>query len=296
MTTAAATVAPVESRAVDVDGIPMSALFQEAHDPRGVIVALHGGAASPVYFDAPGHPRLSLLRTAAALGYTAIALDRPGYGRSAGHAAGMAPVARRVELAYAAVDRLLDGRSRGAGLFVVGHSMGCALAVHMAAAERGRELLGLEIAGTGRQMQPRAAEIIGSRHNGGDSALSAGPSLRDILWRPARLYPADLDPGLLASPAPSYEKASSVRWGRELPDVAARVRVPVRYSLGDHERCWNAGPPALAEVAALFTASPRVRVHEQADAGHNLSVGLSALAYHLTVVSFAEECALERNR
>ena len=68
----------------------------------------------------------------------------------------------------------------------------------------------------------------------------------------------------------------------------------MHYSLGDHERVWSSGPAALAEVASLFTASPRVVAAEQAGAGHNLSLGLSAMAYHLKVLSFAEECALGR--
>ena len=84
------------------------------------------------------------------------------------------------------------------------------------------------------------------------------------------------------------------RWPREFPSLAARVRIPVHYSLGDHERVWRSGPTALADIAALFTASPRVAVDEQAGSGHNLSLGLCALAYHLKVLSFAEECVLAR--
>jgi hypothetical protein len=87
--------------------------------------------------------------------------------------------------------------------------------------------------------------------------------------------------------------ARSVSRG-SFPSLAAGVRVPVHYSLGDHERVWSSGPAALAEVASLFTASPRVVAAEQAGAGHNLSLGLSAMAYHLKVLSFAEECALGR--
>jgi hypothetical protein len=68
--------------------------------------------------------------------------------------------------------------------------------------------------------------------------------------------------------------------------------VPVRYCLGDHERVWSSGPSALADIGSLFTASPRVVTAEQAEGGHNLSRGLSALAYHLNVLAFAEECAL----
>ena len=79
----------------DIEGIPMSALLAEARRPRAVIVALHGGAATSAYFDAPNHPRLSFLRTGAALGFTVIALDRPGYGSSATHASELGSVARR---------------------------------------------------------------------------------------------------------------------------------------------------------------------------------------------------------
>src|SRR5262249_62022404 len=71
------------SRVVDADGIPMSARLAEVPHPRAVVVALHGGAVTSAYFDAPGQPRHSLLRTGAALGFTVLALDRPGYGSAA---------------------------------------------------------------------------------------------------------------------------------------------------------------------------------------------------------------------
>jgi len=53
---------------------------------------------------------------------------------------------------------------------------------------------------------------------------------------------------------------------------------------------------ALAGVAAMFTGSPRVVTLSQADASHNLSVGWTALSYHLKILSFAEECAITRER
>jgi pimeloyl-ACP methyl ester carboxylesterase len=114
----------------------MSGLFAEASDPRAVIVALHGGASSAAYFDCPGHPDLSLLRTAAAAGFTAVALDRPGYGASAPYSDAMWDPERRVELAYAAAEAMLGKRDRGAGLFILAHSNGCELALRMAVVDR----------------------------------------------------------------------------------------------------------------------------------------------------------------
>ena len=126
------------SRAVVVDGIPMSALMSEAPRPRAVVVALHGGAVTSGYFDSPVSPRLSLLTAGAALGFTVIALDRPGYGASAPYTERMPTVASRVGLAYATIESFLAGRPRGAGVFLMGHSMGCVLAVQMTADSRGR--------------------------------------------------------------------------------------------------------------------------------------------------------------
>ena len=83
---------------VDVDGVPMSGLTAGPRDPRAVLVAVHGGATTAAYFDCPGHPRWSLVRTAAALGYTVVALDRPGYGSSAPFAERMQHPHQRVEL------------------------------------------------------------------------------------------------------------------------------------------------------------------------------------------------------
>jgi hypothetical protein len=41
----------------------------------------------------------------------------------------------------------------------------------------------------------------------------------------------------------------------------------------------------------MFTASPRFTINEQAGTGHNLSLSLSAAAYHARVLSFVGECA-----
>ncbi|MET7480047.1 alpha/beta fold hydrolase [Streptomyces sp. NPDC005648] len=280
--------------AVEVDGISLSYRASWVRDPRAVVLALHGGGTTSTYFDCPDHPRLSLLRTAAALGFGVIALDRPGYGASLRHAARLTDPARRVDLTHAALDRLLASRPVGAGVFLMAHSAGSELAVRMAAHPRGTGLLGLEIAGTGRHHHPRSVGFL----EGGDEDLRpqgrARARLREALWGPGHLYPSDVLGGAgIAAASPAYESAARA-WRYEFPELAGRVRVPVQFSLGDHEEVWSSGPEALADIASLFTASPRVRVNEQPDSGHNLSLGHAARAYHLRVLSFAEECAVIR--
>ncbi len=275
----------------DVDGIPMSGLLATASDPRATVVAVHGGATTSAYFDCPGHPRSSLLRLGAALGFAVIALDRPGFGDSAPHADEMADPARRVDLAYGAVNGTLGERTRGAGLFIVAHSAGCELALRMAADERGVQLLGLEIAGTGRRHQRIAREVL-SRPRLSD--IRKG--VRELLWQDAHLYPPEIIEGAVrGSWSPAYEAAVVANWQkRDFPALATRTQIPVRFSLADHEQFWECGQAGLTDVAGMFTASPRVVINEQRDSPHNLSLGQTAAAYHLGVLSFVEECIAAR--
>ncbi|MGW0160731.1 alpha/beta hydrolase [Mycobacterium sp. NPDC003323] len=262
----------------------MSALVAAVPEPRAVIVAIHGGATSSVYFDCPGHPELSLLHAATAAGFTAIALDRPGYGASALYQDVMDDAARRVELAAGAVDKILAGQRCGAGIFVFAHSLGSELALRMTVARD--DVIGVELAGTGLHYRRDAAEILRT------ATLTRRPAgLRELLWEPAELYPAEVLTGALSAPGVAYEAAVTANWSRrDFPDLAARVRVPVQYSVAEHERVWETSTSALTEITDLFTAAPRVAINEMSDSGHNLSVGLSAHTYHSRVLSFIEEC------
>ncbi|MEU6372525.1 alpha/beta hydrolase [Streptomyces sp. NPDC046909] len=278
---------------LDIDGIPLSYRASWAPQPRAVVLALHGGGTDSTYFDCPNRPELSLLRTGLPLGFTVIALDRPGYGASLTHQDKLTDPDRRVELMYATLDRLLASRPHGAGVFLMAHSAGSELAIRMAAEERGQALLGLEIAGTGRDHHPRFSARW-AEHGELGIRRPARRRMRDLLWGPSHLYPPDVFGGTaIGAASPAYEFEARA-WVREFPELAARVRIPVGYTLGDHEAVWNSGPGALAEIAALFTAAPRVLTYEQLDSGHNLSLGNSARAYHLRVLSFAEECAVTR--
>ncbi len=269
-----------------VDGVPMSALVAESPDPRAVVVALHGGATTSAYFDCPGHPELSLLRLAVAHGYTVIALDRPGYGASAAYPDAMARPEQRVALTFGVIERIAPSTD----LFLLGHSMGCELALHLAAVRP--EILGVSLAGTGRRYHAAAQEMLK------DASPARRPrGLRELLWEPARLYPPDVIGAGLSSDGTAYEGDVVRTWSRQdFPALAGQVKAPVQFVAGEHENVWESDAQALAGIGAMFTASPRVQTGELADSGHNLSVGLTAPIYHRKVLSFADECVAERAR
>jgi pimeloyl-ACP methyl ester carboxylesterase len=278
-------------RVVIIDGVPMSALVAEAEDPKAVIVAIHGGGTTSIYFDCPGHPESSFLRAGTAHGFTVVALDRPGYGSSAPYPEAVARPEQRVQLAYAAVDRILGERPRGAGMFLMGHSGGCELTMRMAADTRGSDLLGIELAGTGRHYHPAAREMLKT------ATRERRPSgLRELLWHPTELYPPEVLGGATVYPgAPAYEDLMVSNWARQdFPALAPAVCVPVHFSIAEYEKVWATHTSAMTEIAAMFSDAPRFVIYHQPGAGHNISLGHTAAAYHATVLAFAEECVVAR--
>ncbi|MGZ5365302.1 MAG: alpha/beta hydrolase [Mycobacterium sp.] len=273
----------------------MSGLVAAVEEPKAVVVAFHGGSSTAAYFDCPGHPSLSLLRMGADNGYTMVALDRPGYGSSAPYPDAMERPEQRIALAYGAIDKILGANSRGAGLFLVAHSAGCELAVRMAADDRAEQagVIGLELAGTGVQYDAAMAEIMKAA-----TATGRPTGLREVLWQPAELYPPDVLSGMTnSSTGALYEVGMTRSWPRQdFPALAPHVRVPVQFSFAEHERVWRSDADAMAQIAALFTSSPRFVTNEQSGTGHNMSLSLNAAAYHGSVLSFVEECVVaQRN-
>ena len=91
--------------------------------------------------------------------------------------------------------------------------------------------------------------------------------------------------------APPYEDEMVSNWGRrDFPALAPAIRVPVQLSVAGYEKVWQTDDSALTEIAALFSGAPRFKTNRQPDAGHNISLGHTALDYHAKVFSFAEEC------
>ncbi|MFD6856226.1 alpha/beta hydrolase [Rhodococcus sp. NPDC060090] len=277
----------VTARTVEVDGAQISALCSYVEQPRAVIVALHGGATTSRYFDLDGHPELSLLRTAAALGYTVLAIDRPGYADSFEYQERFDDPANRVDAAYGAVNALLEGHSRGAGVFLLAHSAGCDLGLRMAADPRGASLLGVELAGTGTRKQREALEIIKQMR----TTRNRG-AIRDLLWHPEDTYPPEVRGGRsLTCITPRYEAVVAAEWPKDFMHLAPDVCIPVRFTYAEHEKVWETDDALRSEIEEMFVESPRFVEHRQAGSGHNMSVGFAASEYHRGVVAFVEECA-----
>jgi pimeloyl-ACP methyl ester carboxylesterase len=269
---------------LDAAGIPLSALVAEPETspPKAVVVAIHGIGMRAAYFDAKTVPGQSLLELGADLGWTVLAVDRPGYGRSAARFPDGAPIADQAEALWAGLDDFASKYPIGAGFAMVAHSFGGKVALAAAGLAPGTGLIGVDASGCG--LRYAVEPTVG--HDGRHWALD---------WGVLRYYP----PGTfqqtrsLVTPIPDVELCDALAWETRFPRIAAGVDVPVRLTFAEAERRWSHGEQAVAELAALFRRTA-VRIDRQPCAGHNISLGWAARAYHLRAFAFLEECLLAR--
>ncbi|PXX59744.1 alpha/beta hydrolase family protein [Nocardia tenerifensis] len=259
--------------------LTLSALLCAAEHPRAVIVALHGAGTSAHYFDGRAHPDVSLLTLGARLGYTVLAIDRPGYPASAAEPAAGQSISRQARTIAAALHDFRAKHAVGQGFCLLGHSFGSAVAMTMAADPADCAVLGLDISGWGARF-----------------ANSLTLDTVRLHWGALRLYP----PGTFRSgvamlgPVPPAEHAEAYSWTTRFADVAARIPVPVRFTFAEYEAMWRQDAEAVRELRAAFRSAPTVLVERQLGAGHNISLGWAARSYHLRSLGFFEECLTGR--
>jgi pimeloyl-ACP methyl ester carboxylesterase len=282
---------------LEAGGVTLSGLAAVPPGPcRGLVLALHGGGSRAAYWHRPAAPDQSLLLLGAALGWTVLAVDRPGYGASFGIPRERQDLDAQVDVMFALADRLLAGEvpglPPGGGLFVAAHSMGAILALRMAADARAGRILGVAAAGVPLRYSAEKAARLAAVDTGADIVPPLPEAAPDHYFGPPGTYdPALLTrEGRIVAPVPMAEFVDARDNPLTLPGILGKVTPPVQWTVAEHERSSLAGPAALAEAGRLLTSASRVEPHVQRGVGHNISLHHGARAYHLRVMAFAEEC------
>ncbi|MFE7835960.1 alpha/beta fold hydrolase [Streptomyces sp. NPDC057474] len=269
---------------VEANGITLSGLLSEpSHgSPRALIVALHGGGMNAGYFDGQAHPDVSLLSLGARLGYTVLALDRPGYGASAVRLPRGQRLTAQAATVRAAVAAFTARHTPGTGTIVLAHSFGAKVALAAAAGWDTTDLLGADVSGCGGRPAVSPGLVDGE----------GGMSRRRLNWGPLHLYPPDTFrlARTVVAPMPALEAGAVVGWARLSAAILPRIHVPVRLTFAQHEAWWCHDDDDLADLTARLSSAPRVVIDRLPHAGHNISLGWAARAYHLKALAFAEEC------
>lgn len=275
-----------EETIVNADGVPLSGILAlpKRVPPRAMVVALHGGGVNARYFHGSAHPDVSLLTLGAKLGFSVLALDRPGYGRFADRFPQGQTLAEQTLILRTAIKELRTQPEAGAGIFLLAHSFGGKLALSAAADDR--ELLGLDISGLGHRYATDTADL-GTPHERTSWKRN---------WGSLGLYPPGTfqSSGPMVNPMPIGEVTDAKEWPCVFGSVAKHIRIPVRLTFAEHEFWWRHDDQSLEELTSSLTNAPRVVVNHQPAAGHNISLGWAARPYHLRALAFLEDCLIDR--
>ncbi|MFF0478807.1 alpha/beta hydrolase [Streptomyces sp. NPDC004284] len=267
---------------LDAAGLTLSGLLAEpaGRPPKATVVAVHGGGMRAGYFDGQAHPDLSLLTLGARLGYTVLALDRPGYGHSAAQAPDGLTLDEQSAVLSAALDAFAQDHATGRGFVLLAHSYGGKLALTTVARTPG--LLALDASGVGHRYGVDPGERQRMRRH-----LDWERN-----WGPLGLYPQGTFRAAetLVAPIPPREAAEVELWPDMFDDLAPRIDIPTRLTFAEHEAWWLHEEPHLADLASRLAKAPVLTIERQSGAGHNISLGHAARSYHLRALAFFEEC------
>lgn len=258
-----------------------------------LVIAIPGGSYTSRYFDIPG---CSLLERACAVGIPAIAVDRPGYGATTPLAqATIVENARQLDRAMAHLWRQ-RGSGRTAGVVLVGHSIGAAVAVALAAHRPQWPLLGIAISGVGLTPPPGVVAAWSSLPETGNVSLPPeakdafmfGPSWTFDPSVPVRTRAAD-------APTPRTELLDIVgAWPSKFAALAAEVAVPVHYRQAEFDPLWVVDDAEIGRFAASFTGASFVDARLFAASGHCIDFHRLGAQLHLEQLAFALRCAVTR--
>ncbi|MBL0421928.1 alpha/beta hydrolase [Ramlibacter sp. AW1] len=260
-----------------------------------LVIAIHGGTYTSAYFDVPG---ASLLARARANRIPVLAPDRPGYGDSPMRAAGEMTIKGQ---ARHLIGTLRDAWSRHgegtAGIVLIGHSIGGAIAATMAAEMAGGSsdvpLLGLAVSGICMRTPPEHKEQWAQLPD--TPTVEIPPPVKDfVMFGPQGSFdPKMVDASRAANTAaPKAELVDIVStWQDQAPEVLGRIEVPVHYRQAEVDHLWIMSADEVEAFRRALKRSPRVDAAMVRGVGHCMDFHHVGRALQLQQLGFALECA-----
>lgn len=279
---------PLEAIEVEGAGITLTGFATStAESDRPLLLLLHGGGVNAHYFAATPD---SVIELAAANGFPAIALNRPGYADSESLDGEEGSFARQAEVIDAAMGRLWETRGEERpGAVVFGHSIGAAVTIYLAARKPSWPLLGVSITGISISAPPFLVHAWASLPPGQRIEFVPGASgTIQLSTEPSKGEPSTS--WQAATPSAEFVEVAT-KWPAECPGVSAEVSVPVQYAVGERDKLWVVGETTARDCAALFPNAPYVDAQVLPDVGHAVEHGgVLGRSHQLRQLSFALRC------
>jgi pimeloyl-ACP methyl ester carboxylesterase len=271
------------------DGLASGYLSGEGEPDKPLLVCIHGGGCNGRYFHFKGNSTFDAARQR---GLPVLLVNRPGYHGNAtpehvSPVAGTAPIIRR--LVNVARDRL--GRPDQA-LVIIGHSIGGAIALHLASSGSDWPVLGIAVSGIGdvsppwiQSMQVPPGELKFQPTQEFTDALFFDPE-RSFRWKAVASLRAAAEPWLVSEVVDVVQQ-----WPRDWPEVAAGIDIPVHLRLAEHERIWDTGQEAVDRMASRLRNAPLVDAALLRGGGHLYEATRYGPDFVRAQLEFLESCA-----
>ena len=256
-----------------------------------LIIALHGGTYSSEYFDIAGH---SLLDNATKQGIPVIALDRPNYLGSNPLTSEGSIIVDNAEVLGDAIGSIWNEHGGdAAGVVLVAHSIGGAIATIIAATPQSWPVLGLATSGCLVRVPPESAGAWASLPP--IPMIDLPVPLKDqLMFGPPETYDD-------AMPAASYPANTSVpkaellditgAWLERRAETCGKVAVPVHHRQAEFDHLWVTDRGEVDEYRAGFTSAPSVDIELQFGAGHCIDFHLPSDEFQNSQLAFARASA-----
>jgi len=250
-----------------VDGTTCGTLAvpEKREAARLLLVCIHGGGCNGGYFTL-GSP--SVFKAALARGVCVLLVDRPAHGGSSAGTASERPIRDSLPRIRAFIDWVREEHVPGTGLALIGHSIGGAIALMLAADRRDWPLRGVAVSGIGDEPTPLIRDWWADPDA---KMLPPGGSAVSLFLGPEGTYgwQAPITLRRVSEPWILEESAEIVRtWPGRWPGIAAAIDVPVHLRLAEHDNIWVAREEVVARMAARLAAAPAVDAAILPEGGH----------------------------
>ena len=264
-------------------------------DKKPLVIAIHGGTYTSAYFDVPG---FSLLDRARALDISLLALDRPGYGESPAITDAKATIKTQAEFLVSQLHDAWKLHGEGhAGIVLIGHSIGAAIACRIASAASDLPLIGLAISGVCLRTPPEHKPMWEALP---DIPFVEIPSEQKdvVMFGPEGSFDptAPARSRIASTTAPRAELVDIVStWNDDVHDILANIRVPVHLRQAEQDNLWIVSEDEVSGFGRALTNAPRVDVAMMRNTGHCMDFHTVGAALQVQQLGFALQCSAERD-
>ena len=254
-----------------------------------ILACIHGGGSNGRYFQLKGR---SLSTIAADRGFSVLLINRPGY---AGNPVSdrPSPIADSVRMIRRFIDEVRANLGfEDRNIAVIGHSIGGAIALRLAADRGDWPLVGIAVSGIG-DVSPPSIQAMPLPID--TDKFAPPPAFAEALFHdPDRTLDWKALASLRAATEPwlTREVAEIVfDWPVQWPLVAHSVDVPVHLRLAEHDRIWETGEAAVARMAVALDKAPRVDARLLVGGGHLFEAYRGGRSLIEAQLDFLEDCA-----